>query len=159
MVLASRGDRDTADARGRSTQLFQLGIVAVVAIWVAVVLISLFSPDSVSGSEQEHVPIAAILTWIWGLIATRSLVPTLVAQRDKPDRMHDVRILVGGVTGIWFVATLVAVFGPEIVTGSDPTRVPISAILAPIAAMVLTKMICQLFAMLHEDRQSRTSSG
>lgn len=49
---------------------------------------------------------------------------------------------------VWAVATAVAVFGPELVTGSDPTRVPICALLAPIAAMVLTTTASQLFSAL-----------
>jgi hypothetical protein len=32
-------------------------------IWVAVVVISVFAPDLVSGSEQEHLPVAALTTW------------------------------------------------------------------------------------------------
>jgi hypothetical protein len=43
---------------------------AVVGLWVAVAAISVFAPDLISGSEQEHVPIAAITTWLWGTIAT-----------------------------------------------------------------------------------------
>jgi hypothetical protein len=47
-------------------------------IWGAVIVISLFSPDNVSGSEQDHVPVAAILTWIWGLLASCNVVTTLI---------------------------------------------------------------------------------
>ncbi len=39
-------------------------------IWVAVLLISLFAPDLVSGSEQEHFPLAAFTAWFWGGIGT-----------------------------------------------------------------------------------------
>ena len=33
-------------------------------IWTAVVLISVLAPDLVSGSEHEHLPIAAFATWL-----------------------------------------------------------------------------------------------
>jgi hypothetical protein len=33
--------------------------IGIAGIWVAVLLISLFAPDLVSGSEQEHLPVAA----------------------------------------------------------------------------------------------------
>jgi len=42
----------------------------IAGIWVAVALISIFAPDMVSGSEQEHLRVAAFVTWIWGLVAT-----------------------------------------------------------------------------------------
>jgi hypothetical protein len=44
--------------------------IGVGGIWVAVLLISLLAPDFVSGSEQEHLPIAAFTTWFWGGIGT-----------------------------------------------------------------------------------------
>jgi hypothetical protein len=39
-------------------------------IWIAVVVISVFAPDMVSGSEREHLPIAAFTTWFWGGVRT-----------------------------------------------------------------------------------------
>jgi hypothetical protein len=45
-------------------------VVGVVVIWAAVALISLFAPDMVTGSEQEHLPVAAFATWISGVVGT-----------------------------------------------------------------------------------------
>ena len=39
---------------------------------------------------------------------------------------------------IWLVAAVLSVSLPVVETGSDPTRIPIGAIVAPIAATVLT---------------------
>ena len=125
---------------------FVPGIVAVIVIWVAVIAISLFSPDNVSGSEQDHVPIAAILTWIWGLLASRNVVTTLIQQGDRAHQKGGIGILAGTVAVVWIFAAALAVLGPQIVTGADPTRVPIAALIAPIAAMVLTTTACQLFS-------------
>lgn len=138
-----------------SSPLFRLGVIGVAGIWLAVVVISIFSPDMVTGSEQEHVPIAAILTWIWGLFATRSLVTALAAQRDRPENVADLRWLVGGILAVWLVAAVVSVFAPVNVTGADPTKMPVGAILAPIAAMVLTTTACQLFATLHDGSKAK----
>jgi hypothetical protein len=40
---------------------------------------------------------------------------------------------------------------PELVTGTDPTHLPLAAIIAPIAAMVITSTACQIFSSLHPD--------
>lgn len=149
MALASPGDRlPMVPSAGARSPLFRLGVWGLAAVWLAVILISAFSPDQVSGAQQDHIPIAAILTWIWGLIASRSLITLLAKQREHPERFADVRLLVGGVAVVWGIATLVAIFGPVMVTGTDPTKLPLAAILAPIAAMVLTTTGCQLFGSL-----------
>jgi hypothetical protein len=157
MALATPGGglstpRARLGAREPGSQLFRLGAAGIGAIWAAVVFISLLAPDNVSGTEQEHVPVAAILTWIWGLVASKSLVTTLAAQRAHPERVGDVRVLVAAIAGVWVVAALVGAFGPEIVSGTDPTHTPIAAILAPIAGMVITTTACQMFGSLVGDK-------
>ncbi len=130
--------------------LLWLGAAGLAAIWLAVLLISLFAPDLVSGSQQEHVALPAILTWIWGLIASRALLGLLMAQRAHPERARDLAIVVGIVAVVWGVAAVVAIYAPQMLTGSDPTRLPLAAILAPIVAMVLTNTVCQFFPSLYE---------
>lgn len=44
--------------------------IGIGGIWAAVVLISLLSPDMVSGSEQEHQKVAAFTSWFWGGVGT-----------------------------------------------------------------------------------------
>src|SRR5688500_15811771 len=39
-------------------------------IWIAVLLLSLLAPDLVSGSQQDHLPVAAFTTWFWGAVGT-----------------------------------------------------------------------------------------
>jgi hypothetical protein len=39
--------------------------IGIGGIWIAVLLISLLAPDLVSGSEQQHLPVAAFATWFW----------------------------------------------------------------------------------------------
>jgi hypothetical protein len=124
------------------------GLAALITIWTSVVVISVFAPDNVSGTQHEHVPVAAILTWIWGLIASRAMIATLIRYRDRPDLGHELRLLAAAVMLVWIAGAVVGGFGPEMVTGTDPTRVPIAALLAPIAAMVMTTTACQLFSSI-----------
>ena len=117
--------------------------IAVAAIWVATLFFSLFAPDLVSGSAQEHLPIAGITAWLWAAAATGYV---LVAARGR-DRGDDPGPWLGfdlSIVSIWAVVALAGIFAPEMVTGTDPTRIPIAAIVAPVAGMVATG-----FAALH----------
>jgi hypothetical protein len=114
--------------------------IGIGGIWVAVLLISLFSPDLVSGSEQEHLPVAAITTWFWGGIGTVVLLLAMGRLRGRP-RWQPIWVGLSVPTlVIWTVATILAVALPVIETGTDPTRIPVAAIVAPIAAAMLTAL-------------------
>lgn len=112
--------------------------IAVGGIWAAVLAISLLSPDMVSGSEQQRMPIAAFSTWIWGLVATAFVFSFWTRMRGLPHRAELHRPLALGVALVWGAAALVSVLSPEMVTGSDPTRIPVASFVAPVAATVLT---------------------
>ncbi len=122
---------------------------AVACIWAAVVGISVFSPDLVSGSEQEHLPVAALGTWIWGVVATRSVAGTSLRLGSAYRQAY----LTGVVGAVWTAATLVSIFGPRLVTGSDPTSLPIAALVAPIAAAVITAAACDVVAAVAAPRR------
>lgn len=117
------------------SQLTSAGI-AVGAVWVAVLAISVFSPDMVSGSEQQHMPVAAFTAWISGLFATLSVMGFWARSRRAGWAIH--RPVAVAVAGLWTVAAGFAIFGPEMVTGTDPTRIPLFAIWAPVVAVLLT---------------------
>ena len=42
---------------------------------------------------------------------------------------------------IWAVVALAGIFTPVLVTGSDPTRIPLAALAAPVAGMVATGFV------------------
>ena len=112
--------------------------VALAVIWSAVLVVSVFAPDLVSGSEQEHLPLAALTTWLWGAVATAAVLWTMNSLRgETANRSTWVGYSVA-VACIWLVATVLALAVPDFETGSDPTRLPLAALLVPIAAAVLT---------------------
>ena len=111
----------------------------------------MFAPDLVSGTTQDHVPLAAVLAWIWGVIASRSVASAVIRRRRSPGVGAAARLLAIAVSAIWAIATIVGVFGTEWVTGTDPTTSPISAIIAPIAALVLTQLVVQLITAFDSD--------
>jgi predicted MFS family arabinose efflux permease len=118
--------------------------VALAGIWLAAVAIALFSPDLISGSEHEHIPIGAFTIWFHSGLAT-AYVLTAAAVRGPVDR--DPPSGAGWWTAtIWVAVAVAAIFGPEMVTGTDPTRIPIAVLVAPIIGMVTTGFIAILEA-------------
>ena len=116
-------------------------LVAVAAIWIAVVITSFTAPDFVSGSEQEHLKFPAMINWLWGGLATMALARMARLRRGAPDSAWTTVGL--GTVGIWFVVVLATAFGPSLETGSDPTMIPITAIIAPIAGLLLTRFLAE----------------
>ncbi len=110
----------------------------IAGIWVAVALISILAPDMVSGSEQEHMQVAAFGTWLWGLVATGAFLLMMGRLRGSATRMPVWIGLSVTTVAIWLVAAILSIALPVVETGSDPTRIPVGALVAPIAAAVLT---------------------
>ena len=126
---------DTADQSWMVWTLLGVG-----AIWIGVLAISLVSPDLVSGSQQEHLPLPAFLAWIWGLLATVGFLWGMSKLRGSAERKNIWIGLVVAVAVIWGVAIVVSATFPVFETGSDPTHLPAWAIIAPIGAALLTTL-------------------
>lgn len=106
---------------------------AVVAIWASAAAIALAAPDLVSGSEHEHLPLAMMTVWLWAAVGTTY---ALMTPRRAP--------LTGwvlAVAAVWALTALVSVLAPEMVTGTDPTRIPLAALIGPPVAAVVTGML------------------
>jgi len=123
--------------------------IGIGGIWVAVLLLSLLAPDLVSGSQQDHLPVAAFTTWFWGGVGT--LVFLLFMGRLRGSATSQpIWIGMSVVTvGIWAVATILGITLPVMETGTDPTRIPLAAILAPVAAAVLTALAGSVANVFH----------
>lgn len=106
---------------------------ALVMIWAGSAFISVAAPDMVSGSEHEHLPLAMMTVWLWAAVATTY---ALMTPRRAPLTTWSL-----SVAALWAITALVAVSAPELVTGSDPTRIPLAAIIAPPIAAVVTGML------------------
>jgi hypothetical protein len=123
--------------------------LGVGGIWVAVLLISLLAPDLVSGSEQEHLPVAAFTSWVWGGVGTVAFLWAMVRLRDNV-RWQPAWIGVSVVTlAVWAIATVLGITLPVFETGSDPTRIPVAAILAPAAAAMITALAAGVITVFH----------
>lgn len=110
-------------------------------IWAAVALISILAPDMVTGSEQQHMPIAAATSWLWGLLATIGHLWAMRSLRGRAERRPVWIGCAAATLAVWSVATILAITLPVVETGTDPTRLPIGAMVAPLAAAVLTVLV------------------
>jgi hypothetical protein len=114
--------------------------IGIGGIWVAVLLLSLLAPDLVSGSQQEHLPVAAFTTWFWGAVGTMVFLWAMGRLRGSA-MWQPAWIGLSAVTiALWAVATILGITLPVFVTGSDPTRIPVAALFAPVAAAMLTAL-------------------
>lgn len=118
-----------------STQVHWLDspLPAVIAIVASAAFISLAAPDLVSGSQHEHLPLALMTVWLWAAVAITYALMT--------PRTADLTGWTVTVAALWALTALVAVLAPELVTGTDPTRIPLAAIIAPPVAAVITGML------------------
>jgi hypothetical protein len=129
--------------------------IGIGGIWVAVLLISVFAPDLVSGSQQEHLPIAAITTWFWGGIGTVAFLWAMSRLRgDSVWRSTWVGLAIATLA-VWGVATILALTLPVSETGSDPTRLPLAALFAPAAAAMLTALAGVVTAVFRRGAPGR----
>jgi hypothetical protein len=124
-------------------------VVSIGSIWLAVILTSIFAPDLVSGSEQDHIPIAAMGNWFWGTLSTGFVLLVIVLRRGAGREQENVWVpLASVIASIWVAVTFASIFAPDLVTGSDPTRIPIVAMMSPVAATVATGLVCVFTVLL-----------
>jgi hypothetical protein len=125
---------DAVPAVGTRKDMWASPGIAVAAIWISTVLFSIFAPDMVTGSEHEHLPMAAMTGWLWALVATGFV---LMGARAG----HASRGLALGTAITWALVCVAVIFGPTMVTGSDPTTIPLTAMIAPIVGAFVTGFI------------------
>jgi hypothetical protein len=125
-------------------------IISITGIWVAVVLISVFSPDMVHGSEQEHLPIAALTSWLWGSVSTAFvLIAVVIGYGRSRNGRHVAWFLIAlAAIVIWAAVTIISVSTPRLVTGTDPTKIPLAAMIAPVVGTVATGFVAGAAALL-----------
>ena len=117
--------------------------IALGCIVVSGILGSIFTPDMVTGTQHQHLAIAAFIGWIFDLIAI-SMVVRVAMQGIRAEVTDQApwTALGLGVGAIWLAVMVVSIFTPVWVTGTDPTEIPIWGFFAAIAGTVLTGILC-----------------
>jgi hypothetical protein len=108
-------------------------LIAVSSVVLSVLLAGIFSPDMVTGSNQEHLPMAGMLDWFWGLVAIGYLA---FARRVRVDAAFGISVAI-----LWLAVALTSIAAPVMVTGSDPTQIPIAVFIAPVVGCLATGFI------------------
>jgi hypothetical protein len=113
---------------------------AVASVWLAIAAASIWSPDLVSGTEQEHIPLAALTDWFYAALAT-GLVLMAFGRRSPGASRSLWQGFALAIGSIWFVIAVASIFAPSIVSGTDPTTVPIAVLASPIAGLIATAFV------------------
>jgi hypothetical protein len=132
--------------------------LAVVSIWACVVLASLLAPDLVTGTQHEHLGIVGGTDWIWGLVGTGFVILAIQhGIRLRASRLISWVVLAVGVAISWMPVVLVTAFAPAMVTGTDPTIIPLTAMGIPVLGTFLTWFACTLAKSgFEQDAETRS---
>ncbi len=127
---------------------------SVLAIWLAVLVASLFSPDLVYDPEQKHLAIAALTWWFWGAASTALVLSSVALRHRKASAPADPLWYAPAVAiaAIWLVTTLLGLLTERQVTGSDPTQFPAAAVFGPVVAMLATGVVAGHVAGTYSER-------
>jgi hypothetical protein len=139
VVVAPAGRRDGASVeRVGGSRLLPVGL-AISSIWVSVIAASIWAPAMITGSNHEQLAIAALGDWLWGGLATGLLL--LAAAFARPTRTDAWPVVALITIVVWLAVALASVFAPTMVTGTDPTTIPLAALLAPIGGVIVTAFL------------------
>lgn len=136
MITNETVDRTRTLHRGR-----YWWVISVSSVLLAVLFASVFSPDMVTGSAQEHLPMAGFVDWIWAAVAIGYLS---FVRRDRADMTLGITVAV-----LWLAVAVTSIAAPVMVTGTDPTQIPLAALLAPVLGTIVTG-----FLALHATSRS-----
>jgi hypothetical protein len=119
----------------------------VAVVWSAAAAMSLLAPDLVTGSTHEHLPMAALTTWVWAAAATVFLC---LPRSFRLQRRVALRVDV-----TWLVAAVLVARTPDLVTGTGTTEIPVAALVVPVLAALVTGYVvlgAVVGARDHHDR-------
>lgn len=117
----------------RGVGVFESPLTCVAAIWTATAVCSVLAPDMVTGSEHQHLPFALMTAWVWACVG--SIYALMTPQRGSRTAWT-LSVVVA-----WALMALTTIFAPVMVTGTDPTSIPLAVMIAPPVAAVVTGML------------------
>jgi hypothetical protein len=131
--------------------------VTIVAIWVAVLVMSMGSPDLQFGDEPQVVAVGAIMDWFWGLVATVGVLRLTIFRRPSEIGWgQDIAwpwVFVA-VAALWAAAAVVSLRLPTFEVGSF--IIPAAVLIAPVAAAMITWYVCEFLIAGFAARQGGT---
>lgn len=117
----------------------------IVAIWVAVLIMSTGSPELQFGDDPTIVDIGKVVDWFWGLVATIGVLRITFFRRPSEagwGQMTAWPWILAVVGGLWLAAAVASTSLP-VFEISDNIVIPVAAVIAPIVAAMLTWYACE----------------
>lgn len=114
----------------------------LVAIWVAATLAAIYSPDLVSGSNHDHIQLAMFFVWPLAAVATGMVLLAAGVSRHEGTEPGPWAVFAAVTAIAWIGAALGSIFVSPMVTGTDPTTIPLAALIAPVFAVLVTAYAC-----------------
>lgn len=131
--------------------------LALVAIWIAVAIISMSGSDLVYGADLDTFPLVQATTWIWGAIASAFVLNALVQRHPTGDDQYYAAVGIAiASTIIWVAVTFVSVVVPLFTFnfGDSAVIIPLGEILAPAAGVTATAIAGQYVPALTDAAAS-----
>ena len=127
----------------------------IAAIWIFVVIMSLGSPNLEFGNDPVVIDVGIIMDWFWGLVGTVGVLRLTMFRRPSEigwGQDNAWPLVFAVVAAMWLAAAVAAVNLPVFELGDDIV-IPVAAIVAPIAAAMLTWYACEFLVAGFAARQ------
>lgn len=132
----------------------------ILAIWAMVLWMSTGSPELQFGEDPTVVDVAKVIDWFWGLVATIGVLRITFFRRPTEagwGQMTAWPWILAVVGGLWLAAAIASTSLPVFEVGDD-IIIPVAAVIAPIAAAMLTWYACEFLVAGFAARQGRTEA-
>jgi len=126
--------------------------LTLISIWIAATIAVVFAPDMVTGANHEHFQLAMFLVWPLAAVATGMVMLAAGVSRRNAETAGPWAVYAVLNTLAWFGAAIASVYVTPMVTGTDPTTIPIAAIVAPIFSVLVTAYASIYVAGAASDR-------
>lgn len=127
----------------------------IVVIWITVLIMSMSSPNLEFGSDPVVVDVGIIMDWFWGLVGTVGVLRLTMFRRPTEVGWGQDTAwpwVFGVVSVIWLAGAIGATKLPVFELGED-IIIPVAAVVAPIAAAMLTWYACEFLVAGFAARQ------
>lgn len=112
--------------------------ISLLAIWVAAAVAAIYSPDMITGSNHEHMQLAMLIVWPLAAVSTGMVLLAAGVSRHDYAAAGAWSVYAFVTTLAWVGAAVASVFVSPMVTGTDPTTIPVAAMIAPLFALLVT---------------------
>ncbi len=146
-TVGVHGWRQSGDPAGRGAmKTNSIWIwLTILAIAVTVLIMSMGSPELQFGDDPVVINIGIIMDWFWGLVGAIGVLRLTMFRRPTEagwGQDNSWPWIFGVVAALWFAAAISASSLPVFELGDD-IIIPVAAIVAPVAAAMLTWYACE----------------